>query len=149
MAHDKVYGVCENKCKVEVLPLERSYGVSEVRTDTAESYQIGETLVCDLPPNCVRHVVKNYGKVVYEGNDSQIKNGYNFQLVLHSDTGFPTNTSPAKLVRVEVYIVGTTTWRRPIMFLNNPNFKLSDCTTAHFNFFFDGMNLCCRVEGYA
>lgn len=148
MAHEKVYGVCENKCKVEVLPLERSYGVSEVRTDTAEGSRIGGTLEADLPSNCVRHVVKNYGKVIYSGDDNLIKNGYNFQLVLHNDTGFPTNTSPASLVRVEVIINGTT-WKRPIMFLNNPNFKLSDCTTAHFNFFFDGFNLCCRVEGYA
>ena len=39
MAHDKVYGICENKCRVEVIPKceNRSMGVSPINIERAEN----------------------------------------------------------------------------------------------------------------
>lgn len=56
MAHSKVYGICESKCKVEVLPKKDTYGISkelilagnaptiyDVETNTRYVQQAGDT----------------------------------------------------------------------------------------------------------
>lgn len=53
MAHDKVYGICENKCKVEVLSKKSAYGICKNKIMGANPINIG------TPETGIRYVARH------------------------------------------------------------------------------------------
>lgn len=150
MAHNKVYGICENKCQVEVLPKSKAFGIDE-----ADVYPLGNNDVHSggIGTANRRIIYKNYKKAKIsvdgvlqdDGTIYGIDNNFNFEVVFFRKDGFAENSLPSNVVSVTDITMLTTI---PIKFITPYNFKLSNYTTAHFYFFWDGLNLCCRVEGY-
>ena len=142
MAHDKVYGICESKCQVEVLPKDRAFGIA--KTEIIEGVR-DYIVTMPIGQSNVRHIVKNYSGIVYKVNDTSIfTEGYNFQVVYFKENGFMSSATPGGMVA----IYDSNDVKIPVKFITPYNFKLSNYTTVHFNFFWDGLNLCCRCEGY-
>lgn len=58
MAHDKVYGICENKCKVEVLPVTKAIAKSDIftaaATRTADELYGKWIFIIPYPTGCTR-----------------------------------------------------------------------------------------------
>lgn len=162
MAHDKVYGICENKCQVEVLPKSNVFGIDQTIVMSNPS-KLASNCILDVGTNC-RGVIKNYNSVkIYnvnlalqddgtlvtldaDGNLVDINDNYNFEVVFYKENGFAENSLPSNVLKVYDF---TMQKQIPVKYIMPYNFKLSNYTTAHFYFFWNGLNLCCRCEGYA
>lgn len=145
MAHGIVYGICENKCQVEVLPKEKAFGIETVKTyepptDPSSVLSIG----IKKDTHNIRYIAKDWKRAMLvfaiEQGDS-LENVLSFQLVFHRANGFEDNETVNSIVFP---------WNNyvQIKYILPYNFKLSKYKTIHFDFFYDGLNICCRVEGY-
>jgi hypothetical protein len=54
MAHEKVYGICENKCKVEVYPKTQTYSKSEVDAPVTVAQNTANEAVTRLNNNIAK-----------------------------------------------------------------------------------------------
>lgn len=143
--HNKVYGICESKCQVEVFPKERAYGIA--KSDTYENTTSDKNLTLNLglyESSCnTRTIIKNYGKLRLQTDLETFSDNFNLDIVFYNQRGF-TQTAPQQII--DVWNINT-----GILLLKyiTPNgFKASDYDVLHFHIFFDGLELCCRCEGY-
>lgn len=131
MAHDKVYGICENKCKVEVLAKSQAFGITETIIDNEDK----TTFQFNLPESGQRRifagVIKNPICVIPD-NMSFANNYYSEIIIRHNSiTKHPSNF---------LNIAG-------VKYLNN-DLDITYFNVLHYYFTFDGFNVCCRCTGY-
>lgn len=146
MAHDKVYGICESKCQVEVLPKERAYGIAH--SDTYENTTSDTSWRLDIglyESSCnTRLVAKNYGKIRLFTTMTTFPDNFNLDVTFYRQRGFSTDVLSSI---IDVWNVDTGFLL--LHYVYPPGFKASNYDTLHFHIFWDGLNLCCRCEGYA
>lgn len=128
----KVYGICENKEHVE---LPQMFGICEVTTFEDDGTHV---LMPSLPKTNMRHIIKNYAGVAYNATSNDFPDNYNLQIVYKRK--FSKTATPAGMVRVHVND------KNILKYIDNIN--LSDYDVVHFNIFWDGLNLCCKCDGY-
>lgn len=139
MAHEKVYGICESKCKEEVLPKTQAFGITNVVVDEESS----GTVNLDFPTNGKKIIICK--KRVNELRISTppvetIPNNYYSEIVIRirfSNESNVTHTKPSSCLKVS-----------NVKFLND-NLNISTYTILHCHFTYDGNNVCCWCTGYA
>lgn len=130
MAHEKVYGICDSKCKVEVLAKEQAFGITKVFKDTKPRASV----YLPFPKNGERHIYVNTVAVMHVNNiPVDIDDNYYSEIV----------------VRVKERV------GHPSDFINIPKVQyLNDYLITinydvlHYHFTYDGMSICCWCTGY-
>lgn len=131
MAHEKVYGICEDKCKVEVMTAEQTFGITKVTKETSSYASVNMS----LPESGTRKVYPfPIGKInVSIPAGMTIKENYYSEIV----------------VRVKERV------GHPSDFINIPEVQYlndylitSNYDVLHYHFTYDGMSICCWCTGY-
>lgn len=138
----KVYGICEDKCRTEVLPKSQASGVASIQEFEVESgtpffeydypnykmiYKDASAIEVSLP------------KAIEELTEEQPN--FNATIILQNRYRFNSVLSNVFKVRFAGTIY-------PVKFLTPTDFTPQFCTVLHFNMFYDGFNICCNVQGY-
>lgn len=131
MAHDKVYGICESKCKVEVLAKNQAFGIAETTIDNENK----ASFYFPLP--------KSGERKIFGGT---IKNPH---------CTIPDNMTFSNSYYSEIIIKHTAKCQHPSNFLNidrvkylNNDLDITQFNVLHYYFTYDGFNVCCRCAGY-
>lgn len=140
MAHNVVYGICESKCQVEVLAKDKAFGIEKTETYSATTAQEGISI--STPQANTRLKILNFGKLILSDFPETLGDNFNFEVVFYRRDGFASFMSN---VFQMLYSDNTEV---PVIWITPYNFKLSNCTVIHLYVFWDGINVCCRVEGY-
>ena len=130
MAHEKVYGICDSKCKVEVLPKKQAFGITTVYKDRKSQGSV----YLSFPKNGERYIYVNTVGVMHVVNvPNDIDDNYYSEIV----------------VRVKKRV------GHPSDFINIPKVQYlndylitSDYDVLHYHFTYDGMSICCWCTGY-
>lgn len=130
MAHEKVYGICEDKCKVEVMTAEQTFGITKVFKDTEPQGSV----YMPFPKNGERHIFANtVGTMHVDNIPVDIEDNYYSEIV----------------VRVKARV------GHPSDFINIPEVQYlndylitSNYDVLHYHFTYDGMSICCWCTGY-
>ena len=142
VAHDKVYGIDESKSRIEVMQSSKGFGIIRSQTFAVEKGSNATLSTGSLQECNTRIVVKNYKNIIFNGKSDSFTDNYNFQVIFYSESGFLASALPSDLI--SFYIDEE---KYAVKYLST--FKLSTYTVIQFNFFYDGITLCCRCEGYA
>ena len=136
MAHEKVYGMYDNKCRVEVLSKDEALVINKSIVDTEMHVNVGYPIP----------VPKNGEKRIYSGG---LDNPY----LCNGLSEYPDNYYGLVVIKVRGIA------RTPMEFLkinNVPNVKFlngsldtSSFTVLNYHFYHDGINLCIWCAGYA
>ena len=146
-----VYGICENKCKKkvytegEVLTKDQAFGIAKSATwenTTSDTSFVLEIGLYESSCNS-RVIAKNYGKVRFDTAIENFPDNFNVDLTFYRNQNFTTDNLPDI-----VDVININTHMLLLNYIYPPGFKASECNVLHCNIFFDGLNLCCRVEGY-
>lgn len=142
MGHNVVYGFDESKCQVEVLAKNKSFGIAKTETHSAATVQ--EMISIPTPQANTRLKILNFGKLILSDFPETLADNFNFEVVFYRRDGFITSAFMSNVIQM-LYSDNTEV---PVMWITPYNFKLSNCTAIHLYVFWDGINVCCRVEGY-
>ena len=130
MAHEKVYGICDSKCKVEVLPKEQAFGITKVFKDT----EARASVYLPFPKNGERYIFANTVGTMHVGE---------------LPIGIEDNYYSEIVVRVKERV------GHPSDFINIPEVQYlndylitSNYDVLHYHFTYDGMSICCWCTGY-
>lgn len=130
MSHEKVYGICECKCKVEVLSKEQAFGITKVFKDT----DAHATVYMPFPKNGERHIYANTVGTMHVGDlPIDIADNYYSEIVVRLKTRVSTPSNFLNIPNVK-YL--------------NKNLNVSNFDVLHYHFTYDGIYICCYCTGY-
>lgn len=142
----KVYGICDDKCRVEVLPKSEACGVASLQH--LEVMSGTPFFEYDKP---------NY-KMIYENASAvevslpkDIKElaeeqpNFNATIILQRKN---TDTKPFNALLSNVLKVRFASKVYPVRFFAPYGLKPENCTALHFKLHYDGWFICCDVQGY-
>lgn len=132
MAHEKLYGICEDKCRVEIFSKDSAFGINKMIVDTEDHSNVGYP--AKVPLDGERRVYTGTSFYLSKiGFPDEIPIGYYGEIII-------------KLTRREskpgLYIAGS----KGIKFLN-PDLDTSDFDVLHYHFSYDGFNICYWCAG--
>lgn len=142
----KVYGICDDKCRAEVLPKSKALGV-----DTVQTFEVmGGTPFFEYDkPNCkmiyenANAVEVSLPKAIKELAEEQPNFNATIILQRKSMDDAPFNGVLSNVLKVRF---GSKIY--PVRFLAPYGLKPEVCITLHFKLFYDGWFICCNVQGY-
>lgn len=130
MAHEKVYGICDSKCKVEVLPKEQAFGITKVFKETEQQASV----YLPFPKNGERHIFANTVGTMHVGDlPIGIEDNYYSEIVVRLKTRVST---PSNFLNIP-----------GVQYLNK-NLNVSNFDVLHYHFTYDGICVCCYCTGY-
>lgn len=118
-----------------------------VKTITSENTS-GSTVIfsIDNPGNNYLYVFKGYSGGAFGTVPEAPDADFNFKVTINNSNGF-TGT-----IAAFVRLYSTTTTEVPAEEItvkyNNPDFDVTEYTTIHLHYWYDGLNYCCKVDGY-
>lgn len=143
MAHDIVYGICENKCQVPGIQ-----GICETIEHENESDKEIVYFHDSKPSNNCRIVLKNYYSAGFAYMQQNPSADYNFHITFYKESGLDYILAPDGLCGF-YYGSGLETGDQMIdIKWDNPNFSFTGLTVAHVDIWFDGINYCGHIDGY-
>lgn len=127
---EKVYGIRDNKCRVEIMTKNQSFGITKVYMDKESN----KSVYMSFPKNGDRYIFANTIEALHINN-------------MLDD--IPDNYYSEIIVRVKNRV------SKPTDFLNistvkylNKNLDVSKFDVLHYHFTYDGIHLCCYCAGY-
>ena len=131
MAHEKVYGIGEDKCKVEVMTAKQTFGITKVFKDT----EAQGSVYLPFPKNGERYIFANtVVRMHVENIPVDIEDNYYSEIVVRvkERVGHPSD-----------YI------NIPEVQYLNDYLITSNYDVLHYHFTYDGMSICCWCTGYS
>lgn len=134
MAHEKLYGICEDKCRVEIFSKDSSFGINKVIVDTDDHSFVGYPV--RMPLDGERRVYTGTSFHLTKLNfPDDIPPGYYGEVVIKL-------TQRASKPELNIRNVST------VRFLN-PDLDTSGFDILHYHFTYDGFYICIWCTGYA
>lgn len=125
MAHNKVYGICENKCKVEVIPSMTDQEFTNMRNPEIELPLYNARYVYD--GGSVRSITLTIPDDVIFNCD------YRFEI---------TAKIYGRVSKPSLFLIAS-----GVKFIND-DLDTSSFNVLHYKIYHDGLNLCCECSGY-
>lgn len=143
MGEEKVYAIGENKCLKETMTkqqisegLNTVFGIKKAQKNT----EYVATVHTPLPEANTRiSYLAGISHITFNNSMTEIPNNYYFEVVVQFTSLIQRKSKPSDLISVN----GITT-----KFLND-DLNIGFYDVLHYYFTYDGINLCCRCEGYA
>lgn len=139
MAHDIVYGICENKCQVPGIQ-----GICE--TIEHENKASTEIVYFGEPRNNSRIILKNYYTALFKYMPQNPSADYNFHITFCKESGLDYIVNVNGLLS---FCHGDGSGNENVTIKwDNPSFSFTGLTVAHADIWYDGINYCGHIDGY-
>lgn len=132
MAHEKVYGICENKCKEEVMIASQTFGIKTTKKFAANI----TTYNAQIPSHGMRYIFTNVERCALTALSTwECGPAYYSEVVMRMKSRVKTPRSALSAPSFVKWL--------------NGGIDASGYDVLHFKFFNDGLNVCCWCRGYA